>query len=67
VSDERDRYVSYLLRLWQTTSSNKIVWWASLENSQTGERQGFASLDAISNYLRQQTDAETEPGERGKE
>jgi hypothetical protein len=67
VSDERERYVSYLLRLWQTTSGDQVVWRASLENSQTGERQGFTSLDALLNYLRQQTDTETEPSGHTKE
>ena len=67
VSDERERYVSYLLRLWQTTSGDQVVWRASLENSQTGERQGFASLDALLNYLRQTTDTETEPSGHTKE
>ena len=67
MSDERERYMSYLLRLWQTTSGDKVVWRASLENSQTGERQGFASLDALFNFLRQQTDTETGPREHDKE
>ena len=67
MSDERERYMSYLLRLWQTTSGNKVVWRASLENSQTGERQGFANLDALLNYLRQQTDTETGPTAHDKE
>jgi hypothetical protein len=67
VNDERERYVSYLLRLWKTTSGDKVVWRASLENSQTGERQGFASLDALFDYLRQQTETETEPREPDKE
>ena len=67
MSDKGERYASYLLRLWQNTSGNKVVWRASLENSQTGERQGFASLDALFDYLQQQTDTETEPGEHDKE
>jgi hypothetical protein len=67
VSDERERYISYLLRLWKTTSGDKVFWRTSLENSQTGERQGFASLDALLNYLQQQTEPETEPKEHDKE
>lgn len=58
MSDGHDLYVSYLLRLWQTTSRNKGVWRASLENSQTGERQGFANLDTLSAFLRQETGTE---------
>ena len=67
VSDERERYVSYLLRLWWTTSGDQVVWRASLENSQTGERQGFTSLDALLYFLRQTTDTETEPSGHTKE
>jgi hypothetical protein len=67
VSDKGECYASYLLRLWQTTSGNKVVWRASLENSQTAERQGFASLDALFNFLRQQTDTETGPRKHNKE
>lgn len=57
-------YVSFLLRLWRVsdegnTQSNakKTVWRASLENPHTGERQGFASLDEVFDFLRAQTDA----------
>jgi hypothetical protein len=67
VSDEQGCYASYLLRLWQTTSSNKVIWRASLENSQTGERQGFASLDALFDYLRQQTATAKRPRDHDKE
>ena len=52
---ERRRYVSYLLRLWQTQQEGAMVWRASLESSRTGERQGFADLDALIAFLRQQT------------
>ena len=67
VSDGRERYISYLLRLWQTTSGDQVVWRASLENSQTGERRGFASLDALLRFLRQTTDTETEQSGHDKE
>ena len=51
--------VSYLLRLWQAAAATRFVWQASLENAQTGERRGFADLDALLNFLRQTTDTET--------
>ena len=59
VSDKCERYISYLLRLWQATDGDQVVWQASLENAQTGERRGFADLDALLNFLRQTTDTET--------
>ena len=52
---EPQRYLSYLLRLWQTTSGGELVWRASLEDSRTGDRMGFANLDALFAFLRQQT------------
>ena len=44
MSEERRRYTSYLLRLWQVLSKDGLVWRASLEQASTGERQGFTSL-----------------------
>jgi hypothetical protein len=67
VSEEQRRYMSYLLRLWQTSSGDELVWQASLESSQTGERQGFTSLDALFDFLRGQTDTETASSEDKKE
>ena len=67
MSEDQRRYISYLLRLWQTMSGDALVWYASLESSQTGERQGFASLDALFEFLRGQTDTETASSEKGEE
>ena len=50
------RYISYLLRLWQIRSEGELVWRASLESPHTGERRGFASLDDLFGFLREQTD-----------
>jgi len=54
---ERSDYISYLLRVWQTSSEGKAAWRASLESPHTGERIGFASLDKLCAFLRQQTGA----------
>ena len=51
MSEERRRYVSYLLRLWQTQQEGALIWRASLESSATGERQGFASLAELCAFL----------------
>jgi hypothetical protein len=45
-------YQSYLLRLWQTSNAGELVWRASLESPHTGQRHGFANLDALLAYLR---------------
>ena len=57
MSDERRRYVSYLLRLWQTRREGALVWHASLESPTTGERWGFASLAELYAYLDRETAA----------
>jgi hypothetical protein len=50
------RYLSYLLRLWQTSDSGRQVWRASLESPGTGERQGFAGLREMFDFLLAQTE-----------
>ena len=55
MSGERRRYVSYLLRLWQTQREGVLVWRASLESPTTGEREGFAGLADLYAFLEQET------------
>ena len=55
MSREKRRYISFLLRLFETESKDDLVWRASLESSGTEERWGFASLDELFAFLRQQT------------
>ncbi|HEX9074394.1 MAG TPA: hypothetical protein VF932_01385 [Anaerolineae bacterium] len=47
-------YQSYLLRLWKTEQAD---WHASLEDSRTGERIGFANLDQLFAFLMEQVAA----------
>jgi hypothetical protein len=62
MSGERRRYVSYLLRLWQTQREGVLVWHASLESPTTGQRLGFASLAELCAFLEQET-AQVNEGE----
>jgi hypothetical protein len=55
VSEQERRSLSYLLRLWQIESRGRLVWRASLEDARTGERRGFASIDALLIFVRRQT------------
>ena len=62
MSREQPDYLSYLLRLWRETDdggidrdAEQVVWRASVENSLTGKRQGFNSLDGLFIFLRQAT------------
>ena len=54
IGDRRD-YQAYLLRLWRVNSGHAQVWHVSLEDSQTGERKGFADLRALLAFLEEQT------------
>ncbi len=56
--NEQQRYLSYLLRLWQTSDGEDQVWRASLETPGTGERRGFASLEDVFDFLLAQTQDE---------
>ena len=53
--NKQQHYLSYLLRLWQTSDRGKQVWRASLEIPGAGERQGFASLEDLFDFLQTQT------------
>jgi hypothetical protein len=66
VDEERRRYLSYLLRLWQAQREDKLVWRASLETARTGEQTGFASLKELFAFLREQTGTAPEQGPGGK-
>jgi hypothetical protein len=45
------RYESYLLRLWESDEAGQLIWRASLESTDTGERRGFADLSSLFAYL----------------
>ena len=54
-------YLSYLLRLWRVSDAEesrpprrKATWRVSLEDPHTRERQGFAGLDELFEFLRRQ-------------
>ena len=51
---EHRRSVSYLLRLWQAGSGGKLVWRASLESPETGQRRGFISLVDLLMFLEEE-------------
>lgn len=57
----KPRYISCLLRLWQTDDGGQYVWRVSLEYPASGERLGFASLADLFVYL------ESELGREDKE
>ena len=64
MSEEAHEYYSFLLRLWQTSSRGNVVWRASLESAQTGERCGFADLASLFAFLEEQTGGDASQDER---
>ncbi|MGD8397659.1 MAG: hypothetical protein PVG11_02265 [Anaerolineae bacterium] len=62
MSAKEQRYLAYMLRLWLVSNGGEPVWRASLESPHTGERLGFASLEALFDSLRAHTGAQSEPG-----
>jgi hypothetical protein len=69
MTEEQPDYLSYLLRLWQVRGEEKTVWRASLESVDTGERKGFAGLEALFDFLRERAgvspDSSEDEGETG--
>ena len=53
---EPPTYRSYLLRLWREGLVGE-PWRASLQSAATGERQGFASLDGLFDFIRREAAA----------
>jgi hypothetical protein len=51
---EAPNYVSYLLRLWREKGGQTTWWRASLQDPHSGERVGFAHLDELVAFLREQ-------------
>ena len=49
------KYLSYLLRLWMVDEDGEYAWRASLEITHSGERIGFATLDSLLAFLKEQT------------
>lgn len=67
------QYLSFLLRLWQESDGSPQgdppLWRASLESPQGGEHKGFAGLEELFAYLREQMSlvpamGGPEPGQR---
>jgi hypothetical protein len=61
---ERPAYLSYLLRLWRAPGGAGEPWRASLQDTLSGERTGFADLEALCAFL--QTEIGTVPAPGGE-
>jgi hypothetical protein len=56
MAEERRQYRAYLLRLWWASHNGQAGWRASLEEPHTGVRHGFATLDQLFAFLKEQAD-----------
>ncbi len=55
MTNEHPRYLAYMLRLWRVKTDGEQTWRASLESAQRGERRGFADLESLFAFLKQET------------
>ena len=62
----RDVYRVYLLRLWWVEDGDGY-WRARLENVDTGEAQGFASLEKLIEFLESLGERRKHQGKEGEE
>jgi hypothetical protein len=53
--NKQRRYLSYMLRLWETSNGEREIWRASLESPGSGQRRGFATLQSLIDFLEAQT------------
>ena len=71
MASQRPVYKAYLLRLWPVRSAGDTGEWTSwravLENVHTRERQGFASLEELFEFLRTRMEVMIEDGETDSE
>ena len=63
-------YFAYLLRLWREKGGEAGRWRASLQDPHSGERLGFANLEALCSHLRREMGQLPEmdkdmPGDKG--
>ena len=56
--EEKPRYCSFILRVLLAGDGGRPQWRASLEDTSTGERRGFASLEDLYGFLKLKTGLE---------
>jgi hypothetical protein len=64
---EQQRYLAYMLRLWQISSDGEPIWRTSLESPHSGERHGFANLEMLFAFLEEETGGQLKRKEQPKD
>jgi hypothetical protein len=67
MTTEQQRYLAYMLRLWQVSSDGEPIWRASVESPHSGERRGFANLEMLFAFLEEQTGGQLKRQEQPKD
>jgi hypothetical protein len=67
MTTEQQRYLAYMLRLWQVSSDGEPIWRTSLESPHSGERHGFANLEMLFAFLEGQTGGQSRREEQSKD
>jgi hypothetical protein len=68
MNDITHDYQAYMLRLWRTDYKSQWQWRASLESPHTGERQSFANLEQLFDFLSERCESQVgNKPEEGKE
>ncbi len=67
MSTELPTYQSYLLRLWRADGDGAPLWRAALEDTLSGERYGFATVEALAAFLLRLVGDAGGEGDGGKE
>jgi hypothetical protein len=55
MTNERRRYIAYLVRLWRPGSAQSPAWRASVEDPHSGAQRTFADLASLFAFLEEQT------------
>ena len=55
--DKPPRYKSFLLTLWEERGQRSTIWRFGLEDPETGQRQAFAGLEALTTALQKMISA----------
>jgi hypothetical protein len=61
--DQPPRYYTFLLTLWEERNQNlaeSSVWRFRLQSSRTGKQHGFATLEELMAFLKEETRGESE-------
>ena len=63
MSETLKEYQAFLVRIWPVKDKEGVTWRAYITNAHTSDSRGFANLEELFDYLRQQTCLGSKPKE----